>query len=337
MKLLRNLACVLLAALFPALPGCPGSGKTKVAFITNNPDPFWSICEAGARKAAEENNVELIFLRPPTNSVKDQKDQIEAARARGVAVISVSVIDATGQREYLDSVADSVPLLCVDNDLAPEPKPKRLCYLGTDNIKAGRSLGELVEKALPNGGTIAFFVGNIESANGRERWQGTLQYLAEVEKKKNIKFKQHGNGPQQQPFLDGGARDKAKENAMKVLGDLDGVPDVCLLGLWNSDPPGILGAVTSKDEGKLLGKIKICGFDENPDTLAGIRAGHIDGTVVQDPYGFGYESVKLMAKIAAGDRSAIPANGIIAVPHKVITRDNVDTFEKDLKAKMGTK
>src|SRR5207245_10743904 len=103
---------------------------------------------------------------------------IERFLAPHAADVSVSVIDPKGQRDYLEADGERVPLLCADNDLevAPGQKSKRVCYLGTDNIKAGRRLGELVEKALPNGGTVAFFVGRIEPVNARERWQGTMQY-----------------------------------------------------------------------------------------------------------------------------------------------------------------
>ena len=43
-----------------------------------------------------------------------------------------------------------------------------------------------------------------------------------------------------------------------------------------------------------LGKVKLIGFDENDETLQGIRDGQIVGTVVQDPYNFGFEAVKIM-------------------------------------------
>ena len=36
---------------------------------------------------------------------------------------------------------------------------------------------------------------------------------------------------------------------------------------------------------------------------------------------FGYESVKLMAALARGDNSKVPANGIRYVPHRVITKE----------------
>src|SRR5207302_1278080 len=94
--------------------------------------------------------------------------------------------------------------------------------------------------------------------------------------------------------------------------------DVCLVGLWAYNPPAILSAV--KDEGK-LGTVKIVAFDEEGPTLNGIRDGYIQGTIVQQPFEFGYRSVKLMAAISRDDRSGVPADGILAIPHLAITRD----------------
>ena len=45
------------------------------------------------------------------------------------------------------------------------------------------------------------------------------------------------------------------------------------------------------------------GFDEDEITLQGVKDGHILGTIVQQPFEFGYQSVRLMADLA-GQRVA---------------------------------
>jgi ribose transport system substrate-binding protein len=42
-----------------------------------------------------------------------------------------------------------------------------------------------------------------------------------------------------------------------------------------------------------------------------------------------------MAKYLEGDKSGIPADGLIIVPTKVIKASNVDAFEKELKERIG--
>ena len=70
-----------------------------------------------------------------------------------------------------------MPLIAVDNDA---PNSKRLCYIGTSNYEAGRAVGTLVKEALPDGGTVALFVGLTGSLNAHQRCQGVLDELAGV-------------------------------------------------------------------------------------------------------------------------------------------------------------
>ena len=128
----------------------PDAGKkeaakqdVKVAFVSNNPAEFWTIAEAGARKAEKETGSIVIFKRPQDASASTQKQIIEDLMTQGVNAISVSVISPENQTSFIDEIAARIPVLCVDNDAV---KSKRKCYLGTANLQAGRSVGELVKE-----------------------------------------------------------------------------------------------------------------------------------------------------------------------------------------------
>ena len=70
-----------------------------------------------------------------------------------------------------------------------------------------------------------------------------------------------------------------------------------MVGYYSYNTPRIYEAV--KEAGK-LGKITIVGFDEDPITLGGVKEGTIAATVVQQPYEWGYQGMKLMAKYFEG-------------------------------------
>ena len=94
---------------------------------------------------------------------------------------------------------------------------------------------------------------------------------------------------------------RAKRN---VEDTLTANPDInCMVGFYSYNTPRIYEAL--KDAGK-LGQIKIIGFDEDPITLGGVKEGTIAGTVVQQPYEWGYQGMKLMAKYLEGDKSVDP-------------------------------
>src|SRR5262249_30143309 len=114
---------------------------------------------------------------------------------------------------------------------------------------------------------------------------------------------------------------RAKSN---VADTLVKYPDIAgLVGLWNYNGPAILNACK---EANKIGQVKIVAFDEDDQTLQGVKDGAITGTVVQQPYQFGYQSVKLLSDILHGDKSKIPADKRIIVPTRVINKDNVDAF-----------
>jgi len=89
-----------------------------------------------------------------------------------------------------------------------------------------------------------------------------------------------------------------------------------------------------RDAGK-VGKVKIIAFDEEDETLNGIRDGAIYATVVQQPFEFGYQSMKLMAKILDGDRSDVPAGKQIFVKTLPIKKEQVEDFAAKLKQLRG--
>ena len=70
--------------------------------------------------------------------------------------------------------------------------------------------------------------------------------------------------------------------------------------------------------------------------LGAVKEGSFASTVVQQPFEWGYQGMKLMAKYLEGDKSGVPENKLIIVPTKVINKDNVDAFEADLKAKIAS-
>jgi ribose transport system substrate-binding protein len=143
---------------------------------------------------------------------------------------------------------------------------------------------------------------------------------------------------------DGTDMAKAEENASDVLTKLADEKNVCLIGLWAYNPPAILTATKKVNK---QGKVHIVGFDEDENTLRGIIDGHIEGTVVQQPFEFGYQSVRIMAQLARNPDKALPqeievgddkvhiTDGMYYIPHKVITKDNVEKFQEKLKEQIA--
>lgn len=125
--------------------------------------------------------------------------------------------------------------------------------------------------------------------------------------------------------------DRGKTEALQKAEDaLSASPNIKgMVGLYAYNPPAILQAV--EDRG-ILDQVSIVGFDEDPDTLAAIKEGKILGTVVQNPYEFGFRSVELLSATIREQKIEVPANGLMYVPTRVITEENMSAFSSEVAA-----
>jgi ribose transport system substrate-binding protein len=106
-----------------------------------------------------------------------------------------------------------------------------------------------------------------------------------------------------------------------------------MVGLWAYNASQCLEAL--KDAGK-IGKVKVFSFDEDPATLEAIKDGACEGTVVQNPYQFGYQSMKYLKEIVVdGKMPELPANKEISIPARTITKENVEALQSELKANLA--
>ena len=319
----RRYAAFVLCLLF-ASAGCSqpattpaGSSKTiRLAFVTNNSADFWTIARRGVEKADSElADVETEFRLTSDGTAAEQQRIIDDLLTKRVAGIAISPVDPANQVAMIDAAAKQAIVFTQDSDA---PQSQRTLYIGTDNLAAGRQAGQLIRDAIPGGGNVMLFVGKLDAQNARERVQGIRDALA-------------GSSIR---ILDVRTDDvddvRAKANAADTLVRY---PDVKgLVGLWSYNGPAILNAV--REAGK-VGKVKIIAFDEADETLAGISAGAIEGTIVQQPYEFGYQAIQKMAQAARGDRSFIPSSKQIIVPTIVVNRGNVESFTKRINELRG--
>ena len=162
------------------------------------------------------------------------------------------------------------------------------------------------------------FVGVLDAANAQQRYQGLKEALA-------------GSNVQIIDVrTDNTDRVRAKSNASDTLVNNSDIAG--MVGLWSYNGPAILSAVK---EANKVGKVQIVAFDEEDETLKGIKDGAIYATVVQQPFEFGYRSMELMSKILNGDRSTIPPSKQIFVPTKMIKKAEVEEFTRTINQLRG--
>lgn len=333
----------LIAALVSAA-GCGNDGggkaapgKKRFAFVTNCALEFWAVAKAGVEAAKADFGCEVLVRMPPTGTAQEQKQALEDAVAAGVDGIAVSPKDPQNMTALLDDIAGRCLLITHDSDA---PASQRLCYIGVDNYAAGRMCGQLIKEALPDGGAVVLVIGTLDQDNSRRRRQGVIDELLDRDADasrfdaidavlKNDRFEVRAT------FTDQIDPQKAKavvEDSLTRWSDLK-----ALVGLFAHEAPLMADAVRAAGR---KGEVAIVGFDEAEGTLQGIVDGTIHGTVVQNPFDYGYRSIELLAKLAgepdpARRAALLPPDGMLVVPARQIRKDSVDAFWADLKRKLG--
>ena len=290
-------------------PAASGPGTYKFAFVTNNSAGFWNIAVKGVQKAEQDFGIKAEVLRPLKGELAEQQRYLEDVMVMGFQGLAVSPVNPDSMTPLLDKVAAKMPVITHDSDA---PKSKRSAYVGTNNVEADRATGAAALKALSDKrkGKIELFVGRIDMQNAIERRQGVEEALK-------------GTGLEILPvFLDGTDRAKAKKNVEDALARY---PDLVLtIGLWSYNGPTLAGAIRASSRKE---KPAIVAFDEDEETLKGIEDGLVYATIVQKPFEFGYQSMKLLKDIKDGKQVPTTVNPGI----DTITKENLTPFWTKLK------
>lgn len=283
-----------------------GQKKLHVAFVANSPGEYWAIVNLGCDIAAQQQgDVDVDFRFPTETTVEAQQQIVNNLLASSIDGIAISPIDAEKQTDFLNSVAAKTLLVCADSDAQ---KSKRVSYIGTDNVAAGTQAAELIKAALPEGGKIAVFVGYANAQNTMDRVQGIKKGLegSKVEIVGTMEDSQKSAGAE-----------KNAADALTKHADLAGV-----VGISGYHGPALRTAVRKAEK---LGKVKIVCFDDNSDTLAGIVAGDIYGTIAQKPFQIGKQTIVQMDKYLRGDKTQLSQTKIYTAS-RALTKTNVDNY-----------
>jgi ribose transport system substrate-binding protein len=297
--------------------GSTAAGKTlKLAFVTNNVSDFWKSAIAGVHAYEKEAGVKVDIFQPTNGKVEEQNQILENLISQGYDGIAVSVIAPKDQVAEVNRAAKKTKVITFDSDA---DKSDRLCYIGTDNVVAGKTLGDEIVKLLPNGGKMAVFVGTFSADNAAARLQG-IQQITDAHKIEIVAKKE-----------DNTDRNVARTNVENVINAYSDINLLC--GLWSYNGPQIAKALdASGKKSKVQGAV----FDDEDGTLMAIESGTINCTVVQKPYQFGYQSSKMLHELNTKGASVVPASKKIDTGVRVINKDNLADYKAEMAKLKGS-
>lgn len=287
----RFLRALALLAVLVALLSCNRgkTGATKIAVIPKGTThEFWKAVHAGAVKASRELGVEIVWKGPlKEDDLKAQIDVVQSFVAQGVSGIVLAPLnDKALQRPVEAATQASVPVVIFDSDLEGNAHKS---FVATDNMAAGRMAGEKMTALLGGKGKIIVLRYQEGSASTHSREEGFLDALRGKDGITVVSHNQYGGATTESAF------EKA-ESLLAAQNAAAGGAD----GIFCPNESTTFGMLLALRKAGLAGKIKFVGFDASDKLLEGLRQGHLDALVVQNPFKMGYEAVRTMVAVIKG-------------------------------------
>jgi len=267
-KLNRQMVAAVLGGVSLFLAGCSAHDKSEQYYLiaTNVNLPYWQNAQAGFDRAAKEYGVSAEMLGPATFDPQAEVQEFRDAVKKKPSGILVSVANADLLTPEINAaVAAGIPVITIDSD---SPDSKRLYFIGTNNLAAGRLGGQRVAAQLNNKGNIVFFT-MPQQPNLDERLKGYKDAFSGYPGIKIVDVVDMKGDS-------GVAMDKAAEYLAKTGADkIDAF--ICLEASAGKDVG--LAFQRAHAAGRLL-----VAMDTDEDTLKMVKDGTIDSTLSQKPY-----------------------------------------------------
>jgi ribose transport system substrate-binding protein len=291
MTLRRFVRALALLAVLVALVSCKNrkASTTKIAVVPKGTThEFWKAVHAGAVKASRELGVEIVWKGPlKEDDLKAQIDVVQSFVAQGISGIVLAPLNDKALKKPVEAAAQaSVPVVIFDSDLEGDAHKS---FVATDNLAAGRMAGEKMAALLGGKGKIVVLRYQEGSASTHSREEGFLSAVRGKEGLSVVSDNQYGGATTESAFQKAESL-LAAQNA--GAGGVDGV--------FCPNESTTFGMLLALRKANLAGKIKFVGFDASDKLLEGLRQGHVDALVVQDPFKIGYEAVRTMAAVLKG-------------------------------------
>lgn len=283
-------AILLAAALLYSETTAVGEKKEIVLIIKiiDSRNEFWTSLVQGAEMAAKEYEVELTIMGPEAETeYETQGNMIREAVEQHPDAIVLAPSSYTETAAYAGQIEEAgIPLILVDSLMEQEMGRS---VIATDNVEAGRKMGEYIAENYPEDITIGVVSHVQGSSTATEREQGLRKGLKEL----------------QDRITDTVYCDSDYEKSYQVTMEmLERHPQInVIVGLNEYSAVGAARAV--KDLG-LAGKIRMIGFDSSLEEVEYLEDGTFDAIVMQKPLNMGYLCVEKTIQLL--NKKEIPEN-----------------------------
>ncbi len=286
MKIKKILALMAAGTMLMTMGGCnaitidgeenvrEGSSGNVIGFsVSTLNNPFFVTLTEGARKAATENNVELVVVDAGDDAAKQTSD-IEDLVSRNVGVLIVNPVDSDAVAPAVKSaMSQGIKVIAVDRGVNGVDVD---CQIASDNVAGARMATEYLMELVGEGAKVAELQGVPGASATIDRGAGFHQV---ADQSLQVAASQTANFNRAEGMT-------VMENILQSDGTIKGV--------FAHNDEMALGAVEAvAASGK---DIKIVGFDATDDAQKAVKDGKMAATVAQKPDKMGETAIGTAVK-----------------------------------------
>ncbi|HEY3241737.1 MAG TPA: substrate-binding domain-containing protein [Phycisphaerae bacterium] len=305
------LTSVALTAAPPQLAPPPKPEHYTIAVIPKGTTHvFWKSVEAGARQAADDLKVEMLWKGPLKENDRAQQIQVmQQFISQKVSAIALAPLDSKALvGPVKDAMKEKIPVVIYDSALDGQPGTDFVSYIATNNKLGGQLGGDHLAKLLGGKGKVVLLRYQVGSASTEEREAG---FMEATKKNPGITIISENR-------YAGATSGEAKTQALNMMDQIRQAD-----GVFCPNESSTMGMLLALKQEGLAGKIKFVGFDSSEPLVSALKAGEIHGLVVQNPRKMGYKAVETLVKHLKGE----PIETTIDTGVVLVTRDNMETPE----------
>jgi ribose transport system substrate-binding protein len=265
---------------------------------------FWKAIHAGAKKAADELGVKIIWKGPLKEDDRNEQIQIvETMLDSGVDALILTPLD---DRALMPPVADAkargIPTVIFNTALKGDDF---IAYVSTDNWKGGVLAAERIGGLLGGRGNL-ILIRIIEGVEGnRQREEGFLETIRSKFPGINILSDNQYAGITTETAY------QTTENLLARFHDVDAI--------FTPNESTTFGCLRALQDHGLAGKVIHVGFDSSKKLIEALEKNELRGLVLQDPVRMGYDSVRTAVARLRGEpyETRIDTGVFLATPENM--------------------
>ncbi len=333
MKRARFLCSLAVLCAVPFVSSCKKSGeagsggeKLVIGFLPKSKgNQYFVACERGARAAANDLGVEMLFDGPTNSDPAKQNEIVENWISLGVDVIAAACENKDGLSTALRKAQDAgIKVITYDADAQPDARSFFVNQATSEGI--GNALMDNAAELTGKEGEFAIITANLTAANQNE-------WIAAIKKRQAEKY------PAMKlvdikPCDD--LKDKAQQETTNLLGaypDLKAVISVC--------SPGVPGAAEAVKQAGKTGAVKVVGLGLPNENRAYVKEGVTQSVILWKVEDLGYLTITAAAALAEGKlkpgdtefdagklgKMKIEGDNILLGTPFAFTKENIDQFD----------